>query len=42
MHPNIMDKADAWLRKQAAEEPRCVLALSNPNAKEKTAATRIQ
>ena len=35
------EKADAWLRKQISEEPRVVLALSQPNEREKSAAAKL-
>ena len=39
---NIIQKADAWLRKQIPVEPRAVLALSKPNARESAAANRMR
>jgi hypothetical protein len=39
---NIIGKADAWLRKQVAVEPRAVLALSHPSERERAAANRMR
>ena len=39
---NVIAKADAWLRKQMTVEPRAVLALSHPNARESAAANRVR
>ena len=41
MPENIIMKGDAWLRKQKAEEPRIVLALSSPNAHELQLRSRL-
>ena len=38
----VILKADAWLRKQVSVEPRAVLALSHPNARESAAANRMR